>query len=202
MNPNEPGPSGSKKPRVLYAGLPIRSYPRTVQRHWTEEELLQMLVESDDDLEDPSYIDDGDEHVSSSESNGDIDARTSAGENLTTLEDDGTDAQELEGEGVEQAPNILSILNWSDAPNMMTIPFTRENELLVSTPGSSAEVEFDDEGLQDQDSSDDELCVICGEYGKGREMWFRCTSCGKWTHKDCSGVDKPTCYVCDFCNTK
>ncbi|KAK4882632.1 hypothetical protein RN001_005951 [Aquatica leii] len=25
------------------------------------------------------------------------------------------------------------------------------------------------EGLQDQDSSDDELCVICGEYGKGRE---------------------------------
>ncbi|KAK4880793.1 hypothetical protein RN001_008939 [Aquatica leii] len=67
-----------------------------------------------------------------------------------------------------------------------------------SSSDSSAEVEFDDEGLQHQDSSDDELCVICGEYGKGRETWFRCTSCGKWAHKDCSGVDKPTCYKARF----
>ncbi|KAK4887493.1 hypothetical protein RN001_003764, partial [Aquatica leii] len=142
MNPNEPGPSGSKKPRISYAGLPVRSYPRTLQRHWTEEELLQMLVESDDDLEDPSYIDmdvDDDEHVSSSESDGDIDARTSASENLFTAEDGGTDPQELDGEVVEENPNILSTLNWSDAPNMMTIPFTRDNELLVPTPGMTPE---------------------------------------------------------------
>ncbi|KAK4882513.1 hypothetical protein RN001_005832 [Aquatica leii] len=140
MNPNEPGPSGSKKPRISYAGLPVRSYPRTLQRHWTEEELLQMLVESDDDLEDPSYIDmdvDDDEHVSSSESDGDIDARTSASENLFTAEDGGTDPQELDGEVVEENPNILSTLNWSDAPNMMTIPFTRDNELLVPTPAQA-----------------------------------------------------------------
>ena len=42
-------------------------------------------------------------------------------------------------------------------------------------------------------------CVICGEAGPGGEWWFRCVRCGYWVHKDCSGVDIPDEYVCDWC---
>jgi hypothetical protein len=35
---------------------------------------------------------------------------------------------------------------------------------------------------------DGENCIICGDYGKGRETWFRCTICGKWAHKDSTYV--------------
>jgi hypothetical protein len=45
-----------------------------------------------------------------------------------------------------------------------------------SSSESSVDVEFDDDGLQNQD---DENCIICGDYGKGRETWFKCTICGK-----------------------
>lgn len=67
-----------------------------------------------------------------------------------------------------------------------------------SSSETSAEVEYDDEGLKDQDSSDEETCIICGECGKN-ETWFRCTICGKWAHKDCSGADNYKTYICDFC---
>jgi hypothetical protein len=45
-----------------------------------------------------------------------------------------------------------------------------------SSSESSVDVEFDHDGLQNQD---DENCIICGDYGKGRETWFKCTICGK-----------------------
>jgi hypothetical protein len=49
---------------------------------------------------------------------------------------------------------------------------------------------------------DGENCIICGDYGKGRETWFRCTICGKWAHKDCTGADTLNDYRCDFCNNE
>lgn len=47
------------------------------------------------------------------------------------------------------------------------------------------------EGDHDLESEEEELCIICGDFRK-RKMWYRCTACGKWVHKECSG----------FCNKK
>lgn len=44
-----------------------------------------------------------------------------------------------------------------------------------------------------------DICIICKEEGKD-EMWYRCVSCGKWAHKECSGVDTAKNYKCDFCS--
>jgi hypothetical protein len=44
-----------------------------------------------------------------------------------------------------------------------------------------------------------DLCMICLEEGKSREIWYRCRLCGGWAHEDCSGCDDPSRYYCDFC---
>jgi hypothetical protein len=40
---------------------------------------------------------------------------------------------------------------------------------------------------------DGENCIICGDYGKGRETW---------AHKDCTRADTLNDYMCDFCNNE
>lgn len=69
------------------------------------------------------------------------------------------------------------------------------------------ESNFDEKDLCDDDELDDmsdegsksDLCVICGDIGRKSETWFRCTNCGHWVHKECSGADGPENYVCDLC---
>lgn len=74
---------------------------------------------------------------------------------------------------------------------------------------SSSESE-DEEHLCDDDS-DDEMnvddenynkCIICEEFGKNNELWYRCTICGLWAHAICSGWDSPDGYICDLCVQK
>lgn len=70
---------------------------------------------------------------------------------------------------------------------------------------SSSENE-DEEQLCDDDS-DDELnvddenykCIICEEFGKNNELWYRCTLYGLWAHAIWSGWDSPDGYICDLC---
>lgn len=47
---------------------------------------------------------------------------------------------------------------------------------------------------------EDEHCALCGEYGIDGELWYRCTNCGRWAHRLCSGWDNPEGYLCDFCS--
>ena len=55
----------------------------------------------------------------------------------------------------------------------------------------------------DDDSEQDELCVICNEYGK-TETWYACSICRKWVRAECSGLaladSKQKAYVCYFCS--
>lgn len=46
----------------------------------------------------------------------------------------------------------------------------------------------------------DDLCAICGEFGRDREMWFRCCSCSNWIHKECSGKESAENFICDLCD--
>lgn len=47
-----------------------------------------------------------------------------------------------------------------------------------------------------------EKCIICEEFGRDGEEWFRCVSCGFWSHADCSGWDTADEYSCDICLKK
>jgi len=42
-------------------------------------------------------------------------------------------------------------------------------------------------------------CVVCGEFGKDKEIWFRCRMCGFWAHMACTGHNKANTYTCDDC---
>lgn len=71
---------------------------------------------------------------------------------------------------------------------------------------SSEANEIDESQICDDDEMDDlpgsseqDICVICDEFGIGNEPWYRCTMCGKWAHKECSGVETAKDYRCDFC---
>lgn len=59
----------------------------------------------------------------------------------------------------------------------------------------------DDDELDDieDDEAESNFCNICGEFGKSGEVWYRCISCGDWSHKECSGHSSPKDYICDFC---
>ncbi|KAL1516473.1 hypothetical protein ABEB36_000382 [Hypothenemus hampei] len=56
------------------------------------------------------------------------------------------------------------------------------------------------ESYQDNDSEDvGNTCLICNEFGRNNEMWYRCTSCGQWAHADCTGWNSAKDYICDLC---
>lgn len=73
---------------------------------------------------------------------------------------------------------------------------------------SSSESEVEEQENICDDDSDDEInvgnenynkCIICEEFGKNNELWYRCTTCGLWSHATCSGWNSAKGYICDFC---
>lgn len=52
--------------------------------------------------------------------------------------------------------------------------------------------------LQDDEDAE-EKCLVCNDFGRKNEIWFRCTSCGSWAHAECTGWDSAEGYVCDIC---
>ncbi|KAJ3619091.1 hypothetical protein MTP99_005878 [Tenebrio molitor] len=63
-----------------------------------------------------------------------------------------------------------------------------------------------DEYSNDEDDEDkdknvvyQDICLVCGEFGKNNEIWLRCVSCGNWAHKACAAVETKDDYICDYC---
>lgn len=74
--------------------------------------------------------------------------------------------------------------------------------LQESTDTSESDLNTDDLCQDDEDDDVEDpgnRCIICYEFGKSNEIWYRCTSCGLWAHADCSGWDSAKGYVCDMC---
>lgn len=70
------------------------------------------------------------------------------------------------------------------------------NEMITNDDDDDEDVEY---FLDGEKNTGDDICIICQEFGKNSEMWFRCVNCGKWAHALCSGEDRPEHYVCGFC---
>ncbi|KAF9415909.1 hypothetical protein HW555_006541 [Spodoptera exigua] len=58
---------------------------------------------------------------------------------------------------------------------------------------------------EDEDTDADEdyenKCLICNDYGRDNELWYRGVLCGVW-HSECSGYDYPEGFICDSCRNK
>lgn len=51
----------------------------------------------------------------------------------------------------------------------------------------------------DDEAEEEKVCLVCYEYGKD-ELWFRCRSCGRWAHKECTNASSAEDYFCDYCS--
>lgn len=86
---------------------------------------------------------------------------------------------------------------------------TKRVEKEIWEDDSDSSVEFDLNEDSDSDVSDlalhqrppvtDEICFVCGEFGKNNELWFRCTVCATWAHSECTGWVSAEGYKCDLC---
>ncbi|XP_050499832.1 tigger transposable element-derived protein 4-like [Diabrotica virgifera virgifera] len=56
----------------------------------------------------------------------------------------------------------------------------------------------DDDDVRDKNITED-ICILCGEFGKNSELWLRCVYCGHWAQKACSNSPKDKKFICDFC---
>jgi len=80
--------------------------------------------------------------------------------------------------------------------------------LQLGSDSDSSASSYDEKKLCDDNEDDDvdpfntDVCIVCGEFGKNREIWYRCVICANWTHAECSGWDSAEEYTCDLCLSK
>lgn len=42
--------------------------------------------------------------------------------------------------------------------------------------------------------------LVCGEFGKDKELWIQCHMCEEWAHAECTdGQSGSSGYICDEC---
>lgn len=105
--------------------------------------------------------------------------------------------EKVKGKGIGKKSKPTAVLKATAAAKVKKRILRESNE-----SSSSSEVKTDD--LCQDDINDDvedtgNQCLICGEFGKDNEMWYRCTSCGLWAHSECTGWESARNYVCDNC---
>ncbi|KAG5900229.1 hypothetical protein JTB14_008111 [Gonioctena quinquepunctata] len=79
----------------------------------------------------------------------------------------------------------------------------KEEKTLEENSDSSVELSLSDDNNSDTSEFaiaqrthlTDEICIICGEFGKNRELWYCCVECGIWAHSECSGWSQPIIYI-------
>ncbi|GBP87262.1 hypothetical protein EVAR_64472_1 [Eumeta japonica] len=87
-------------------------------------------------------------------------------------------------------------------PQKSNVEKVKKKILQESNDTSMSDVNTDElcQNDEDDDAEDaGDMCIVCGEFGRDRKIWYRCTSCGLWAHADCTGWDSAQNYVCDMC---
>lgn len=76
-----------------------------------------------------------------------------------------------------------------------------------SSSSSDSEEALSLVSTDNEDSDEDEICLYCCSSklsDKSGEEWCKCTSCGRWVHYLCAGIegDEWKMYLCDFCEKR
>ncbi|GBP46359.1 hypothetical protein EVAR_36337_1 [Eumeta japonica] len=83
-------------------------------------------------------------------------------------------------------------------PQKSNVEKVKKKILQESNDTSMSDVNTDElcQNDEDDDAEDaGDMCIVCGEFGRDRKIWYRCTSCGLWAHADCTGWDFAQNYV-------
>ncbi|KAG8192088.1 hypothetical protein JTE90_005386 [Oedothorax gibbosus] len=48
---------------------------------------------------------------------------------------------------------------------------------------------FLDKGFTREVSGSKDVCILCGDFGKDKELWYRCCSCSEWIHSACNAAE-------------
>lgn len=113
----------------------------------------------------------------------------------------------------KKAKNVIKKLKLSDdkkKDNNIKQKKTGTRKRQLSESSSESDVSnavWDDDEQDDDDIFDNavriaepnEVCGICNEFGRNRELWYRCVSCSTWNHAACTSADRADGYVCDYC---
>ncbi|GBP15524.1 hypothetical protein EVAR_9302_1 [Eumeta japonica] len=74
----------------------------------------------------------------------------------------------------------------------------RKGQILDSSLHNICDDDKDDD-LENINETGTSTCLICTEFERNNEIWYRCTVCELWAHADCPGWDSTEGYVCDNC---
>jgi hypothetical protein len=44
-----------------------------------------------------------------------------------------------------------------------------------------------------------DICTVCGEVSRDKELWHRCRACSSWAHEACTSASIASRYMCDNC---
>lgn len=97
--------------------------------------------------------------------------------------------------GTKRKIGIDESIPLKSSPTPRIVPKRKCLKIQKSTEDTSSE----DDDDRDSDVNED-ICAICGEFGKNKELWIQCSMCSLWAHKDCTSFEGKMYYICDFCN--
>lgn len=100
--------------------------------------------------------------------------------------------------GIEESTSVKSSPRIVPKRNCIRIEKITEDISSEDENDPEDEDDHNDDNDHDKDVNED-ICTICGEFGKNRELWIQCSICGQWAHKDCTSFEGKI-YICDFCN--
>lgn len=92
-----------------------------------------------------------------------------------------------------------SVLSSPPRPEPSTKRSCKKTYEHSSDSETDTEVEYFQPSDDDQDITED-ICLVCGEFGKDKELWLKCLVCGKWAHSLCTESQSKKRYICDFCS--
>lgn len=118
--------------------------------------------------------------------------------------------------------NLLSKINqYNKSAKLQLKSNDKRKKKIMKAPSSDGSSTEDERNIKDL-CQDDELddvsidigltlaeknntnntCLFCGEFGKDKELWYRCVLCSGWVHSDCSAAETPHNFVCDYCQAQ
>ncbi|KAL2553810.1 PHD finger protein ALFIN-LIKE 5 [Forsythia ovata] len=72
---------------------------------------------------------------------------------------------------------------------------------------SKVQAKYEDEGLDEEEENDENLCGTCGEFNGADEFWIFCDVCERWFHGKCVNITPARAehikkYKCPTCSNK
>lgn len=104
------------------------------------------------------------------------------------LKGGGTKRKLVEEDDTHESPNAKPI------ETRPSIKRSCKKSLVVADENDSE----DDNKESSEKEVGEDICIICGDVGKHKELWLQCGRCSEWAHEACTDSEREY-FICDFC---